>query len=321
MSSQEAIRLNEKDNVLVLPFGGEKGDRAGEITLTGDVPAGYKVAARTIGKGERVVKYGRAIGIAKRDIAAGEWVHEHNLETGLGTESEDFPPRYGANAARADYDGQRARDTFMGYCCAHGRPGVRNDLWVIPTVGCVNGELRAIVRDYRKPEWIDNVKVLEHPYGCSQLGDDLDHTKRALAGLASNPNAAGVLLVGLGCENLQLPQLLEAIEYRSNLRTLVMQEEDAAKIPLLLGELAANAPRSREAFPLSELCVGVKCGGSDGYSGLTANPLVGRFADFLTEQGGTILATEIPEMFGAETEIVSRIRSEEEFRKFIETDQ
>ncbi|MDR1049314.1 MAG: UxaA family hydrolase, partial [Synergistaceae bacterium] len=198
--------------------------------------------------------------------------------------------------------------TFAGYR-RDPRPGTRNDLWVIPTVGCVNGELRARVREWialGKPSWIDGVKVLEHPFGCSQLGEDLTMTADLLAGLARHPNAAGVLLAGLGCENLRLSMLLERIGPHPRLRALELQGGDG-EFTALLDELAHAAPRTREPFPLSDLCVGVKCGGSDGYSGLTANPLLGRFSERLAASGGTILATEIPEMFGAEGVISARI--------------
>lgn len=217
---------------------------------------------------------------------------------------------------------QRVRDNgFMGFRREHGRAGVRNDIWIIPAVGCVNGELRAIMRTYRKPEWIDDVKLLEHPYGCSQLGRDIENTADILAGLADNPNAAGVLLAGLGCENLQMSDLMKRISNRDKVRKVVLQQDGCGNIHKLLDELADLAPRERERFPLSDLCVGVKCGGSDGYSGLTANPLVGRFSDILTANGGTILATEISEMFGAEDVITGRIFSDDVYGKFIELDK
>jgi altronate hydrolase len=187
---------------------------------------------------------------------------------------------------------------------------------VIPAVGCINGELRALVREWPKPGWIDDVKVLEHPFGCSQLGGDLTMTADLLAGLARNPNAAGVLLAGLGCENLRLPMMLERLGGASHIRFLTLQTDGEEKVKPLLEELADAAPRKREPFPVSDLCVGVKCGGSDGYSGLTANPLVGRFSDRLAASGGTVLATEIPEMFGAEEEVAARIADKSEHDRF-----
>lgn len=312
-----AIRLNPADNVLVLIRGGRRGERVEGVVLTQDVPPGHKAALVSIPKGERVVKYGHPIGTATRDIAPGDHVHEHNVATRLGGEelpawSPHEPPRFDA----APIEG-----SFMGYRRPSGRPGVRNDLWVIPTVGCINGELRALIRDFPRPSWIDDVKVLEQPYGCSQLGGDLSMTADLLAGLAQNPNAAGVLLVGLGCENLQLPMLLDRIGDRSRVRSLVLQTEGDGTLFPLLNDLADAAPRAREPFPVSDLCIGVKCGGSDGYSGLTANPLLGRLSDRLVASGGTVIATEIPEMFGAEDVIVARIADRAVYDDFIALDR
>ncbi|MDR1874031.1 MAG: altronate dehydratase family protein [Synergistaceae bacterium] len=322
------IRLNEADNVLVLPWGGNAGTEIDAFVLNEDVPAGHKVACADIAKGAVVLKYGRAIGLASRDIRRGDRVHEHNVVTRLGTEAlplwrEPKNPKKAPDGAGNGPIDTGAR-TFSGFRRNGGRPGVRNDLWVIPSVGCVNGELRFILRNYRKPPWIDEVRLLEHPYGCSQLGGDLEATRDILTGLAGNPNAAGVLVVGLGCENLSAEELYSRIrESRGDaVKRVVLQTcEAGAPVPRLLDELAAGAPRSREEFPLSELCVGVKCGGSDGYSGLTANPLVGRFSDWLVSRGGTILATEIPEMFGAEEEVASRIGDRAVFDDFIALDR
>lgn len=321
MKYREAIRLNEKDNVLVLPEGGRKGEKTKfGVRLLADVPAGHKTAAKDIAAGELVVKYGHPIGVAGSAIKQGEWVHEHNVATRLGTEAEAFPPAMGESTAETRKRAAR-EEGFMGFRRAAGRAGVRNDLWIIPAVGCVNGELRAMAREYKKPEWIDDVKILEHPYGCSQLGSDAENTADILAGLADNPNAAGVLIVGLGCENLQIPDIMSRVKNKKKIRSILLQEKGAAPLPRLLDELAAQAPRERERFPISDLCVGVKCGGSDGYSGLTANPLVGRFSDMLTENGGTILATEIPEMFGAEDVITAKICSNDVYGRFIGLDR
>lgn len=321
MKYRDAIRLNEKDNVLVLPDGGHGGENTKfGVRLLGDVPAGHKAASGDIAAGDLIVKYGHAIGRAKTGIKKGEWVHEHNVATGLGMENETFPPAMGGETGTVRKSASR-EEGFMGFRRAAGRAGVRNDLWIIPTVGCVNGELRAIIRDYEKPEWIDDVKILEHPYGCSQLGSDAANTAAILAGLADNPNAAGALIVGLGCENLQIQDITSRIKDRHKVRSVLLQEKGSKAVAWLLDELAARAPHERERFPISDLCVGVKCGGSDGYSGLTANPLVGRFSDILTSKGGTILATEIPEMFGAESVITEKIHSEDIYRQFIALDQ
>jgi altronate hydrolase len=325
-SPDAAILLSEADNVIVLPKGAAAGSSAGAVTLAEDSPPGHKAARNAIARGGVVVKYGHAIGEATRDIRPGEWVHEHNVKTRLGNDL-DLP----AWEPKDYYFREREPETpagekryFMGYRRRSGRPGVRNDLWVIPTVGCVNGEIRSEIRAFRKPDGIDSVKVLEHPYGCSQLGRDMDMTRDILAGLAHNPNAAGVLLVGLGCENLTLASLEEAVRARGSgvvFRNCELQTSPDGALVAALGELAGHAAGERVKCPAEELLVGVKCGGSDGLSGLSANPLAGRFADWLVAQGGGVLATEIPEMFGAEEVILSRIRDRAVYEAFIAADR
>lgn len=305
----------------MLPEGGCKGEKTRfGVTLYSEIPAGHKIASEYILAGSPVIKYGHVIGSAKAAIKKGEWVHGHNIATRLGTPAEIFPPAMSEKTGETQRHAAR-KEGFMGFRRGVGRAGVRNDLWIIPSVGCVNGELRSVVREYTKPEWIDDIKILEHPYGCSQLGIDAENTADILAGLADNPNAAGVLIVGLGCENLQIPDIMNRVKNKKKVRSLLLQEKDTSFITVLLNELAARAPRERERFPISDLCVGVKCGGSDGYSGLTANPLVGRFSDILTARGGTVLATEIPEMFGAEDVIASKIYSEDIYRRFLGLNQ
>ena len=328
-----AILLNEADNVVVLPDGGRKGEYielAGTdapeafAELTEDIPPGHKAARRVIVRGETVVKYGSPIGVTTGPIAPGSWVHEHNVRTALGDEEASLPRWHGSEERKGGNASVCRSDlTFSGYGRSWGRPGVRNDLWVIPSVGCIDGELRSVLRGFEKPAWIDEVRLLEHPYGCSQLGGDLEATREILSGLALNPNAAGVLLVGLGCENLPVADLAAPVREKCPDRpfeALNLQDDSEDEVLAILKGLAEAAPRERTAFPLSDLCVGVKCGGSDGYSGLTANPLVGRFADFLTACGGTVLATEIPEMFGAEGMIMGRIADERVCRDFVAMD-
>jgi altronate hydrolase len=326
-SAIEYIRLNKADNVVALPWGGREGESAGGVVLNEEIPPGHKVACSDIPEGGLVIKYGHPIGVAPRGIRRGDWAHEHNVKTRLADSSglpewENAKERGAKDGGTPDEEARAGAGTFWGFRRPSGRAGVRNDLWVIPSVGCVNGELRSILREYRKPVWVDAVRLLEHPYGCSQLGGDLEATKNALAGLAGNPNAGGALLVGLGCENLQVEELEErARELRqSGVRAISLQRNPGGVLPLL-DELAEDLPRVREEFPLSGLCVGVKCGGSDGYSGLTANPLVGYFSGWLARRGGAVLATEIPEMFGAEEFVASRIGDEAVFRDFIELDK
>jgi altronate hydrolase len=281
------------------------------------------MAIAFIKKNEPVIKYGHAIGKATCDIFPGDWVHVHNLFTSLDSK-DDVLPDWEANDGAIREIRETEKKFFMGFPRKSGRPGVRNDLWIIPAVGCVNGELRAVAAGYRKPAWIDSVKVLEHPYGCSQLGDDLAMTRKILLGLANNPNAAGVLIAGLGCESLTLDALersLPEISDDSRFRTIALQRSSDGDIERKLDELADIAPRQRERCDASGLCVGVKCGGSDGYSGLTANPLVGRFADYLVSLGGTVLATEIPEMFGAEGMLTKRMSDKSVYEEFIALDK
>lgn len=324
MRTVASILLNESDSVAVLPNGGERGDAlafGGErIELNESVPPGHKAAIRAVRQGGLVLKYGHPIGVATVDIASGDWVHTHNLRSCL-TQSDAIAKRPAAVAGKAKKLAAEIFMGFMGYPRAAGRPGIRNDIWIVPTVGCINGEARTIARELEPPSWITGVKVLEHPFGCSQLGDDLERTADVLAGLAQNPNAAGVLVVGLGCENLELSMMSERLDGRSNVRFLSMQQPGSdALFAKFLRELADEAPRERAPFPLSDLIVGVKCGGSDGYSGLTANPLLGRFTDALAASGGTVLATEIPEMFGAEDVLTPRM-SGPVFESFVALDR
>ncbi len=313
--------FSAEDNVAVLLESGKPGEMmsAGgeEIPLVSVVPRGFKVALKNMSQGDSVVKYGVPIGRASQPILRGELVHGHNLKSSL-TETLELPPwaRPQSPLPRAGEKGQR---TFRGYRRRNGRVGIRNELWIIPTVGCISGLLRNLIKNYAKAPWITAIRVLEHPWGCSQSGDDLEQTRKLLLGLAQNPNAAGVLVAALGCENLQLDALLPSLVSVPNLVTLSLQDEREEK-PLLwskLDDLARRSERQRQECPLSALALAVKCGGSDAFSGITANPLLGRLADRVTSAGGTVMLGEIPEMFGAETGIASRCISREVHEKLI----
>jgi altronate hydrolase len=313
------IILDERDNVAILPDGGVGGTYAACLPgrLAGDIPRGHKVAVRDIGAGEAIVKYGRRIGQATRPIVPGEWIHTHNAESALRAE-------WDMTWSRTDETAEvrtQPPPSFMGFPRNEGVPGIRNDLWIIPTVGCVNDYLRFLVKDYVRDPWITDVRVLAHPYGCSQLGEDLERTIAILAGLARNPCAAGVVIAGLGCENLRRIFLETRLHDVKKVRFLFLQEvEDDRSVMLsLLDELADAAPRERLPFPLSDVVIGVKCGGSDGFSGLSANPLSGRVSDAVCTWGGRVLATEIPEMFGAESVVASRIAERSVFDAFVGT--
>lgn len=295
---------------------GERVRLNGQTLLVGaDIPKGHKVATRPVRSGEDVLKYGWPIGRATSDIAAGDHVHVHNVATRLeGVEGYSFSPAPSAPTSPVD-----AR-TFQGFRRKNGRAGTRNEIWVLCTVGCVANTARRIAEkaNQRFGGRIDGVHAFPHPFGCSQLGDDLAHTRKLIAALASHPNAGGVLILGLGCENNQLKTLLESAPDidRERLRSFTTQMvEDELEDGLAAVEaLVEIAERDRrEPIPISELVVGLKCGGSDGFSGVTANPLVGRIADKVAEAGGAPVLTEIPEIFGAENVLLQRAATREVF--------
>lgn len=314
------LKINTADNVAVaivtLPAGEQVTIDGTTITLKEEVPAGHKFALKDLKAGEDVIKYGYPIGHAREDKPAGSWMNEHNIKTNLSGVLD-----YSYNPVNADLDIAAEGRTFMGYRRKNGDVGVRNEIWIIPTVGCVNGivnELAEALRAETGSEGVDAIVAFPHNYGCSQLGDDHENTKKILRDMVLHPNAGAVLVVGLGCENNQPDVFREFIgEYdEDRVKFMVSQKvndehEEGMK---LLRELYARAREDkREAVPLSELRVGLKCGGSDGFSGITANPLLGLFSDYLVAQGGTSVLTEVPEMFGAETILMNRCRTTQLF--------
>ena len=312
------VRIAPQDSVAVALRPLKAGECAGGITLHEDIPMGHKAALRDIRKGEAVIKYGFPIGEATADIPAGAHVHTHNLRTLLSGERE--------YAWHPSYPQVRTAETaaFLGYPREKSRPGIRNELWILPTVGCVNDVAKALAAraQHLAGGSVEGVYAFPHPYGCSQLGDDQENTRKVLAGLATHPNAGGVLLLGLGCENSGIAQILPYMgDYdKSRVRFLVCQEtEDELEAGMaLLRELAARMREdSRQPCGADQLAVGLKCGGSDGLSGISANPAIGIFSDLLTGMGGTTILTEVPEMFGAETILMNRCESEELFRKTV----
>ena len=317
------IRIHPDDNVAVALEDIRSGEtvETGGFTVTAleDVSRGHKIALQRIPAGEPVVKYGNPIGIAKEAIAAGAWVHVHNVRTGLSESAE-----YTYNHKTFPMPDVKPR-TFMGYLREDGRAAVRNELWIIPTVGCVNSVAAALVRENQHlvKGSIDGLCTFSHPYGCSQMGDDHAQTRKLLAALVRHPNAGGVLVLSLGCENLTQEQFKAELGEWDDRRVkfLVCQqvEDEFAAGAKLLEELADYAGQfHREELPASKLVVGMKCGGSDGLSGITANPAVGRFSDRLTALGGTTVLTEVPEMFGAENILFSRCENEMVFRKAVD---
>jgi altronate hydrolase len=317
------LQIDPHDNVAV----SLDGLRAGQtleffqrrFTVSRDIPRGHKVALRDLAAGENIVKYGHPIGHATQAVAAGDWVHVHNLKTNLsGTQEYTYQPEPNRITPQA------GGPTFNGFVRPGGDVGVRNELWILPTVGCVNHTAQSLAQKFKVPAGtVEGVHAFTHPYGCSQLGEDHEHTRKILAALARHPNAGGVLVVGLGCENNTMSsfkQLLGPAD-AARFRFLVVQEvEDEIAAGLhLLEELAAHAGRAvRQPVPVAKLRVGLKCGGSDGFSGITANPLVGAFSDRLIAYGGTSVLTEVPEMFGAETLLMNRCTSRETFAACVE---
>ena len=318
----EIVRITGRDMVAVALKPLKAGETVswgdGRITLRDDLPMGHKAALRDIRKGEPVIKYGYPIGEATEDIPAGAHVHTHNLRTLLSGKKEyEWHPIFPKQEAQEPA-------VFQGYERKYGRPGIRNELWILPTVGCVNDIAKALAHQAQKLAGgsVEGVYAFAHPYGCSQMGEDQENTRKILAALARHPNAGGVLLLGLGCENSGIEQIRPCLgEYDENrLRFLVCQDcEDELETGMkLLEELAANMRDDRRtACSADQLVIGMKCGGSDGLSGITANPAIGVFSDKLTAMGGTTILTEVPEMFGAETILMDRCENEELFGKTV----
>jgi altronate hydrolase len=323
------IRLHEDDHVIIAlqPFA--KGDKLllgnqVELELLDDVPKGHKIVTRAVQKGDDVLKFGYSIGKAKEDLEPGRWVHTHNMGTGLkGFLDYTYEPGKQENT-KSSAAGAYAERTFQGFVRSNGEVGIRNEIWIINTVGCINKTCEIVARKAHSlyEGRIGGVYHFAHPFGCSQLGDDLVHTQKLLASLVNHPNAAGVLVIGLGCENNQIDSFKKAIGEHNpeRIKFLKSQEsEDEIEEALeLIDELVAYAERfKREPVPVSKLKLGLKCGGSDGLSGITANPLVGSVSDRLIAAGGTAILTEVPEMFGAETILMNRAADERIFGKIV----
>ena len=322
---RDAIRIHPQDNVAVAlrPLAeGEAVSVDGQaVRIQEEIPFGHKVALTDLADGAMVVKYGAQIGHTTQAVPSGAWLHSHNLKTNLeGLLDYQYAPA----APRQPEPGNGA-DTFLGYCRPDGRVGTRNELWIIPTVSCVNRTVSRMAEEARRQgiQAGDGIFAFPHNAGCSQLGDDFETTQKLLRNLVKHPNAGGVLLVSLGCENNDLDHFLPVLgDYdRRRIRTLVTQDMEGDEIEAglsLMREIAAvMAEDRREECPASRLVLGFKCGGSDAFSGITANPLLGVFSDFLVAQGGTTVLTEVPEMFGAETLLMNRCATEELFNKTV----
>lgn len=318
MKSPIAMQINPGDNVAVALRDIPAGTEWNGVAVREHIPRGHKFCLRETAKGGMVVKYGAPIGHALAAIRPGEWVHTHNVKTNL-----DGTLEYAYQPVKLPAE-SRASGTFQGFRRADGTVGIRNEIWIIPTVGCVNGIAQAIADQSRSllRGSVEGIHAFPHPYGCSQMGEDHENTVKALCGLVRNPNAGGVLVLGLGCEYNTIEGMMAALgRYdpdRVKFLTCQQVSDEITAGVELVGRLIAHAAQAtREPSPMSELVVGLKCGGSDGLSGITANPLVGAFSDRLVAEGGTTLLTEVPEMFGAETLLMNRCVDEAIFDKTV----
>lgn len=318
------IKIHNRDNVVIALKNFSKGETieidGKSIELLSDIEKAHKIAITDIAEGADIIKYGYPIGKTTAAIKTGEHVHTHNVRTGLGELLE-----YSYNPQLTELTHPKRNLTFNGYRRKNGEVGIRNEIWIVPTVGCVNGIAEQIIREFKaemNPTDVEGIEVFKHNYGCSQLGDDHKNTRTMLGDIAMHPNAGGVLVLGLGCENNKIDEFAASLgDYdKSRVRFLASQKADneVEEGVALLKEIYEEVRKDkREPIPISELKVGLKCGGSDGLSGITANPLVGYFSDFLISQGGTTTLTEVPEMFGAETILMDRCVNEEVFEKTV----
>ncbi len=274
-----------------------------------DSETGHKVALKDIPAGEIVIKYGFSIGKATRDIKKGERVHTDSLKTALNLREEY---KYTPSDCKLVPE---TPATVNAYIRENGEVGIRNDIWIIPTVGCVNGIAKRLSE-------LTGAIALTHPYGCSQLGEDHLTTQKILSGLVKHPNAGGILVLGLGCENNNIAEFKKVLGDVNPDRVKFLNAQDSedeisegVKLIKSLEEYAAGF--KREPVSVSKLKIGLKCGGSDGFSGITANPLIGRFSDKIISMGGSAVLTEVPEMFGAETVLMDRCETEKEFERTV----
>lgn len=322
--SKAFIQIHKNDNVAVAFLPARPGERftvnATERTVAEDIPAGHKIALKDFEEGEAIIKYGYPIGHATVPIRLGQRVDEKNIRTNLEGLLE-----YTYTPVEQPLLPITEPFTFQGYLRDNGEVGIRNEIWIIPTVGCVNGitnRLAEALRQETGGKGVDGIVSFPHNYGCSQLGDDHENTRRILADMVRHPNAGGVLVVGLGCENNQMKDFRQLVGEVNEQRVKFMvcqevEDEMETGLELLRDMYHIAAADQRTEVSLSKLRIGLKCGGSDGFSGITANPLLGAFSDFLVAQGGTTVLTEVPEMFGAETILMNRCANKKLFDKTV----
>lgn len=319
------IQIYERDDVAVAVEPIIKGETlswgAQSVTALENIPQGHKIALRDLTEGQSIMKYGYAIGHTKCFIKKGAWIHSHNLATNLnGTLSYTYQPVTPLKA-----DTKNCVKTFQGYVRKDGNVGTRNEIWIIPTVSCVNATVRMLADNANAlyGEKCDGIYAYPHNAGCSQLGDDFETTQRILASIVHHPNAGGVLLVSLGCENNDWEHFLPALGEidRNRVKIMITQDVDGDEVEhgmKLIEELVEEISNDkRQEVPVSKLKIAFKCGGSDAFSGITANPLCGKITNRMTACGGSAILTEVPEMFGAETILMNRADSEETFHKIV----
>ena len=325
MKQTAYLQINKGDNVVVClrPINAGEEIKIGNhaVLALRNTPAGHKILLCDTPKDKPIIKYGYPIGRAKENLKAGEWVNENNIQTNLsGTLEYEYHP------AIKPLSIEQEDRSFKGFMRKNGEVGIRNEIWIVPTVGCVNGIAERLARQLEQEtqlKGVDAIHAWHHNYGCSQLGDDHENTRKVLRDICLHPNAGAVLVLSLGCENNQPEDFMKMLgDYdRERIRLLVTQRvegdeiEEGMKILRKLYKTAAQD--KREEVPVSKLRIGLKCGGSDGFSGITANPLVGEFSDWLIAQGGTTILTEVPEMFGAETILMNRCQTADLFQKTV----
>ncbi|MCQ2259505.1 MAG: altronate dehydratase family protein [Bacteroidaceae bacterium] len=322
---QAFLKINPADSVVVclraMKAGETVSDGDKEVKLLQDTPAGHKVLLTDKKEGEDIIKYGYPIGHATKDLKAGEWVNENNLKTNLAGTLE-----YTYNPVNEKLNIPVENRTFKGYVRKNGDVGVRNEIWIVPTVGCVNGIAEQLAKELEtetRLDGIDAVHAWHHNYGCSQLSEDHEATRKVLRDIVLHPNAGAVLVLSLGCENNQPDDFMAMLgDYdKERIQLVVTQkvegDESEYCMDILRKMYKICKEDKREDVPMSKLRVGLKCGGSDGFSGITANPLEGEFSDWLVAQGGTSILTEVPEMFGAETILMNRCENRQLFEQTV----
>ena len=318
---QAFLKINPADSVVVclraMKAGEPITDGGKEIKLLQDTPAGHKVLLTDKKEGEDIIKYGYPIGHAAKNLKAGEWVNENNLKTNLaGTLEYTYTPVNEKLSIPVE------NRTFKGYVRKNGDVGIRNEIWIVPTVGCVNGIAEQLAKELAtetRLDGIDAVHAWHHNYGCSQLSEDHEATRKILRDIVLHPNAGAILVLSLGCENNQPDDFMAMLgDYdKERIQLVVTQKVEGDELEycmdILRNMYGICKNDKRVDVPVSKLRVGLKCGGSDGFSGITANPLEGEFSDWLVAQGGTSILTEVPEMFGAETILMNRCENRELF--------